>query len=95
MDPLDSRRYAEGVKLAVALLFASQTFWTLSTGPVPSPWPTPSAWPVNWYGTLYYPGYWPVCAAPASRRCRPVRAPIWPPHVPTGKHPIPASKPPG
>jgi hypothetical protein len=94
MDPLDSQSYAGRVKLLAALLFASQTFWTLSTGPAPSPWPTPAAWPVDWYGTLYYPAYWPVCNVPSSQHCRPRVGPIWPPRVPPGKHPVPLRKPP-
>ncbi len=94
MDPLEPRDYARSVKLLLALLFASQTFWTLSTGPMPSPWPTPSVWPVDWYGTLYYPAYWPVCAIPASVHCRPPHRAVWPPHVPSGRHPVPVPKPP-
>jgi hypothetical protein len=94
VDPLERGGYAEEVNLLLALLFASQTFWTLTTGPAPSPWPTPSAWPVSWYGTLYYPVYWPVCTTPATFHCRPPHRPVWPPHVPPGKHPVPMAKPP-
>jgi hypothetical protein len=69
---------------------AQQTFWQLSTGAVASPYPSPSSYPVNWYGTLYYPPYWPVCRLyPYRGRCRPPHASTWPPHVPFGHHPIP------
>jgi hypothetical protein len=66
-----------------------QTFWTISTGPVPEPYPTPTYYPVDWYGTLYYPIFWPLCVPPAIHHCRPQHAHIWPPHVPAGHVPVP------
>jgi len=90
MGPSRKTAYAQGVKaLVLVLALASQTFWTISTGPVPSPYPSPSSYPVNWYGVWYYPLYWPICTPAGSRHCRPLHAPLWPPPLKPGQHAVP------
>jgi hypothetical protein len=75
-----------------AVAAGQQTFWSLSTGTPPAPMPTPTSYPVNWYGTLYYPLYWPVCNGPGwGRHCRPLHGHLWPPHVPAGRYPVPGA----
>ena len=70
-----------------------QTFWSLSTGAIPSPYPTPTSYPVDWYGVLYYPPYWPICGPAFRHRCRPPRGHVWPPRIPPGRHPAPGRPP--